>query len=231
MQNGIVKTKPGVLTDWAYEVIKSQILSLEILPGEQIDIEQFTEKLEVSRTPVREAFLRLASERLIEVQPRVGYFVVDITEQDIRDLFEIREIIETRAARRAAESLTDKELQDLVELISKSKKAISENDIDTYLNNEIAFHKSLQVHMKNQRLINFMNELDDLTYRERVMSISAVDNIKLTLVEHERIVQALLIRDGDKAAWFMGEHLKNVSDRLVEYLRLNQTLKETEINE
>ena len=115
--------KPSALTDWTYHYLKEKILNLELKPGQQINIEEFTEKLEVSRTPIREAFLKLASEGLIEVRPRVGYFVVEITEQDIRDLFEIREIIETRATKKASELLTDEELESMQKLIYRKPKS------------------------------------------------------------------------------------------------------------
>lgn len=210
--------KPSALTDWTYHFLKEKILNLEIKPGEQINIEEFIEKLGVSRTPIREAFLKLASEGLIEVRPRVGYFVMDITEQDIRDLFEIREIIETRAAKKAAGLLSNEELESMQNLIAESYKAIEEGDFQAYISNEIKFHGYLQKHIQNKRLSAFMDSLNDLTHRERVMSIQAVENIRQTLIEHQRILDGLVKRDGNLAEWYMGEHLHNVSERLVKHL-------------
>jgi DNA-binding GntR family transcriptional regulator len=221
MQRLDLSKKPKGLTDWAYDYIKDQILNLEIKPGEQIDIETFTDMLEVSRTPVREAFLRLVSEGLLDVRPRVGYFVATISETDIRELFEVREIIESRAARRAAESLTDEELDQLEQMIEDLRLSVQNEDFDSYLENEISFHEFLQRHMGNQRLTDIMESLNDLTYRERVMSLRTAETFQQTIIEHERVVKALMKRDGDKAAWFMGEHLKYASDRVVAYLRSN----------
>ena len=144
MLTSIKTKKPAALTNWTYKLLKEMILNLEIMPGKQIHIEELIEKLEVSRTPVREAFLKLASEGLIEVRPRVGYFVSDITEQDIRDLFEIREIIETRAAKKAAITLTDEEIDSMKKLISDSYKALEDNNFNIYLENEIQFHEYLK---------------------------------------------------------------------------------------
>ena len=98
---------------------------MEIKPGSQVHIEDFIEILQVSRTPIREAFLKLAGEGLIEIRPRVGYFVVDITEQEIRDLFEIREIVESRAAKKAACQLSEQELESMKDLMERNpKKAV-----------------------------------------------------------------------------------------------------------
>lgn len=215
------KSKPAALTDWTYQYLKKSILNLEFRPGEQLHIEEFTKKLEVSRTPIREAFLRLATEGLLDVRPRVGYFVSDITEQDIRDLFEVREIVETRAARHAADSLSDEELKSLKSIMLESEQAVKNGDFDTYINNDVRFHEYLQKHVHNKRLIAVMESLNDLTYRERVLSTRLEENIDLTLVEHGRIVEALVKRDGKAASDLMAEHLKNVCQRLVVFINEN----------
>jgi DNA-binding GntR family transcriptional regulator len=214
----IIDKKPSALTDWTYQYLKEKILNLEIKPCEQIHIEQFIEQLQVSRTPIREAFLKLAAEGLIEIRPRVGYFLTDVTEKDIRELFEIREIIETRAAKKAAVLLSEEELESMKNLISESYSAIEKGDFHTYISNEIKFHGYLQKHIQNKRLSAFMDSLNDLTHRERVMSIQAVENIRQTLIEHQNILEGLVKRDGNLAEWYMGEHLHNVSDRLVKHL-------------
>lgn len=218
-----IELKPFALTDWAYRYLKEKILNLEIKPGHQVNIEEFTDKLKVSRTPIREAFLKLASEGLIEIRPRVGYFVVDITEQDIRDLFEIRGIIETRATKKAAELLTDEELESMQYLISESKEAVEEGNFEIYLKNEIQFHEYLQKHVQNKRLNSFFEDLKDLTYRERVMSTHSLENINQSIIEHQRILDGLIKRDSNLAEWYMGEHLHNVSERLVKHLNENKS--------
>jgi DNA-binding GntR family transcriptional regulator len=222
-----VPKKPAALADWTYEIIKQQILDLEIRPGDQLHIEDFIDRLGVSRTPIREAFQRLASEGLIEIRPRVGYFVSKITQQDIRDLFEIREIIEARAARKAADKLTSEEIRLLAEINQSAKDAVATGDYKAFMEKEILLHNFLQKHIENKRLATFMETLNDLTYRERMLSIKsednekAAENVRAAVEEHQRIIAALLDRDGEKAAWFMAEHLKNVSDRLVVLLNEN----------
>ncbi len=213
------KSKPAALTDWTYQFLKKSILNLEFQPGQQLHIEEFTEKLEVSRTPVREAFLRLATEGLLDVRPRVGYFVSAITEQDIYDLFEAREIVETRAARQAAEALSEEDLENIKEIMQESVKAVKAGDYEQFLIYEIRFHEYIKKHITNKRLIAFMDSLNDLTYRERVLSTRSSENIEKTLVEHNRIYDALSKRDGLKAEQCMAEHLENVRERLIEFMK------------
>lgn len=218
--------KPAALNEWTYQYLKEKILNLEIAPGQQIHIEDFMENLKVSRTPIREAFLRLASEGLVDVKPRVGYFVVEITEDDIRDLFEVRELIETRAARKASELLTDEDIHNIAQLLKESEEAVENNDFEIFLENEIQFHEYLQKHILNRRFISFMDSINDLTYRERKLSIKSTENIKQTLVEHRRILEALQKRDAQLTEWFMGEHIHNVCNRLIEIVKnLNEQKK------
>lgn len=219
MQQQTNIVKPTSLTDWTYGFIKGKILNLELKPGSQIHIDEVADELDLSRTPIREAFLRLGNDGLLEVQPRVGYFVADITEDDIRDLFEIREIIEARAANKAATLLTDDELMEIKKFHDESRIAVEQGDLDLFLKFEMKFHNYLQIHIHNKRLTAVMDSLTDLTYRERMISIRSLENVKETLLEHERILNALMERDGDKAAWFMGEHLKRASDRIIKIMR------------
>lgn len=211
--------KPAALNEWTYHYLKEKILNLEIGPGEQIHIDDFMEKLEVSRTPIREAFLKLAGEGLVDVKPRVGYFVVEISENDIRDLFEVREIIETRAARQAAELLSDEDIKNIEKLLEESEIAVEKEDIEKFLENEIKFHEYLQKHIQNKRFLSFLDSINDLTYRERKLSVKSKENIKQTLVEHRCILEGLQKRDPQLAEWFMGEHIHNVSLRLIEMVK------------
>lgn len=219
--------KPKALSDWTYQIIRNRIINLELLPGEQLNLDPFIDELQVSRTPIREAFLKLANEGLVDIRPRVGYFVSEVTEEDIRDLFEIREIVENRAAHRSASTLTDGELEELQHMLEEEKKAVEDGDLALFLKFDTRFHNQLLKHITNRRLLALIDSVYDLTYRERNISIRSLDNVRLTLVEHQRILDALMERDGDKAAWFMGEHLKNVSDRIINILNKEKaTIKE-----
>lgn len=213
------KSKPAALTDWTYQYLKKSILNLDFRPGQQLHIEDFTEKLEVSRTPVREAFLRLATEGLLDVRPRVGYFVSAISEQDIHDLFEAREIVETRAARQAAIALSDDDLEKIKEIMQETTKAVKDGDYDRFLEFEVKFHEYIKKPMTNKRLIAFVDSLNDLTYRERVLSTRSPENVEKTIVEHKCIVDALLKRDSEEAGKCMAQHLENVRERLIDFMR------------
>jgi DNA-binding GntR family transcriptional regulator len=210
--------KPTALNEWAYEKIKADILSLRLAPGEQLNIENLTEQLEISRTPIREAILMLERDGLVNSVSRVGFFVTEITEQDLKDLFELREWLECQVAQKAASRLTDADLERIDHLIQASIPAVEKGDLDKFLDVDIELHNLLLERANNRRLIVMMETIRDLTYRERALSVKSPENIKATLVEHQELAAALRNRDGVEANRLMKKHLGAVRDRVLQIL-------------
>src|SRR6266704_7108242 len=111
--------QPVSLADKAYQAIRELIVSLELAPGAVIDERELMERLEIGRTPVREALRRLAHERLVEVYPRRGMFVTGVDVRELARLSEVRELLEPEAARLAAERATDADREELACLLSE----------------------------------------------------------------------------------------------------------------
>jgi DNA-binding GntR family transcriptional regulator len=129
------ENKPLNLKDWAYETIKQLILTYNVEPGEQLHIEDLSKKMKVSRTPIREALLKLESEDLVEANSRVGFFVKEITKKDLLELFEIREI-----TRKAALLLEDADLAWINKLQKEAVAAVKAGDLNKFNEKEIALH-------------------------------------------------------------------------------------------
>jgi len=215
-------SKPSALKDWAYEIIKEALLSLQMPPGAQLHIEQLADQMGISRTPIREALLRLESDGLVRTVPRVGFFVTEITKRDLEELFELRELLESYAAEKAASLLTDDDLAHIDRLLEISVSAVEQGNLDEFLKAEIAFHAFLIERCDNRRLIEMMKGLEDLTHRERVLSLRSMENVRASLTEHQRIAEALHQRDGELASGFMGEHIRNVRKRMLQFIDLPQ---------
>ena len=207
--------KPSALTDWAYTTIKESVLSLKLPPGAQLDIGQMAEQMGTSRTPVREALLRLERDGLIRVAPRVGFFVTEITKTDLRELFEMREMLESRATRDAGGSLSDQDINYLDSVLTGSEAAVEKGDLAKFLEMEIRFHNFIMEHAHNSRLVSMMESLRDLTYRERIISIQSTDNVRATMSEHRKILQAIRDHDANLASQLMSEHIFAARDRIV----------------
>jgi DNA-binding GntR family transcriptional regulator len=210
--------KPSDLTNWAYKIIKSQILNFEVKVGEQLHVEALADKMGISRTPIREALLRLVNEGLVKAESRVGYFVRGVTKRDLRELFELREILEGYAAEKAAALLQDDELDYIEQVHQKSIRAVRESKLSRFVEMEIRLHDIIIEKSDNRRLLSVLESLKDLTYRERVLSVKSMDNVKASLTEHSELVKALKSRNGALASQKMKEHIRAVKGRLLEFL-------------
>jgi DNA-binding GntR family transcriptional regulator len=215
--------KPSALKDWAYDTIKESILNLRSSPGTQLHIEDLADQMGISRTPIREALLRLESDGLVRVVPRVGFFVTEITRRDLEELFELRALLEGYAAEKAASLLTEDELAHIDRVLETGVSAVEQGDLDNFLETEIAFHTLLIERAPNRQLIAMMESLQDLTYRERILSLESLENVRESCIEHRRIVEALRQRDGELAGRLMREHICAVRDRMLQFVDLPYT--------
>jgi DNA-binding GntR family transcriptional regulator len=207
--------KPQELKDWAYSSIKKAVLNGEIPPGQQLHVEELAEKMNISRTPIRDALIMLEHEGLISVASRVGFFVKGITKNELEELFELRELLESYAAQKAAGKLTPKDLEKIGALLKEGGDAVDRGDLSGFLQTEIELHSSIQAHAQNKHLLRMIESLKDLTYRERLLSVTSQENVTESLREHERILEAFKQRDGRQAAEMMREHIRNVKGRVL----------------
>ena len=224
--------RPAALTDWAYETIKDSILRLELAMGAQINIEELTGTLQISRTPIREALLRLEQDGLVRAVSRVGFFVTDInnpaatvaaqsiTTRDLEELFELRALLESYAAKRATPLLTPQNLAHIDELLESSCRAVESGALAKFLEDEIALHDAITEHAQNSHLLHVMESLANLTYRERMLSLASMENLRASCIEHRSIVQALHERDAEAAGTAMWNHVWAVRNRMLEFVDL-----------
>jgi DNA-binding GntR family transcriptional regulator len=216
------ENKPLNLKDWAYETIKQLILTYNVEPGEQLHIEDLSKKMKVSRTPIREALLKLESEDLVEANSRVGFFVKEITKKDLLELFEIREITEGFAARKAALLLEDADLAWINKLQKEAVAAVKAGDLNKFNEKEIALHTFIIEKSQNQRLLNLVESIKDLTYRQRLLALKSIDNVKKSLGEHQEVITALQNRNSKSAYKAMSDHISSVKNRMLDILDITE---------
>jgi DNA-binding GntR family transcriptional regulator len=207
--------KPIGLTEWVYVRIKAAILNLDFAPGSQLQVQELSREMEVSRTPVREALLRLQKDGLVDVLPRVGFFVTKLAPRDLEELYELREILESRAVYDAVLSMRDEEMHTFFEINISTQAAVEKEDSAGFLEAEIAFHNFLTESSRNKRLVAMVESMRDLTYRWRILSLNSKEDIRASLKEHKKIADAVQKRDAVLASRLMGEHIQNAKNRIV----------------
>jgi len=214
LKDSKIPDKPMDLTEWAYNTIKQLILDNTLAAGTQINIDQMAAQLNISRTPVREALMQLQNKGLVKILPHVGCFVCSITREEFHEVFELRCIIESYAARRAAETMPEDELQLWTEHVSKSEQAVLQGNLYEFNVMETMIHDSLIANLHNKRIFGVMDMIADNIYRERMIAMDSADNVERSLEEHRALVDAIVNRRAEEAGKLMELHVRNVERRI-----------------
>jgi GntR family transcriptional regulator, rspAB operon transcriptional repressor len=205
------KKAPGVrdkLSVRVYNAMKRDIIRGVHPPGEPLNEKDLANQYKASRTPVREAALRLQEERLLRIVPNRGYFVSPITLQELTDIYEYRAAVECAAAELAARKATDSELlQKLVELAETPYQTDSIESYMRFIEADTVFHVGIARLSRNQLLIRAVNEAR--CQMERIM-YAAIDIHYFGEVptrEHRAIMKAIVEQDPDAARRHMYDHI------------------------
>ncbi len=179
-----------------YRLLRGAILKGEMVTGERITEVEIAEQLNVSRTPVREAFRMLELEELINIIPQHGVFVAGVeTKKEIDDIFQLRMELEGLAAYLAAKNITKEQIDKLEDYTEKIEKCIIENDQKGCVNVDIAFHQIIKKASNNKWLDKFLDTLFEQATRFRLSSLAQQGRMKDFLKEHKELAKA--ISDGN----------------------------------
>ena len=181
----------GRLVDAVYEALRELILARSMRPGDRLDVDLLAAQMKVSRTPVKDALARLASEGLVEVVPRRGTFVQRLTARDVAETFDIRAALEALAAERIAPSVADQEIRGLRDLLRQLSERTLDPEAHWILN--ATFHRHLVELAGSLRLTAMYAELQAHLQIARLHRSSGDWHNRegQEAVEHEAIVDAL----------------------------------------
>jgi DNA-binding GntR family transcriptional regulator len=213
----IKRSAASSLRKSAYESIKELILSGALRPLERITEEEVAEKMQLSRTPVREAFGLLAAEGLIVVIPKRGSFVSELSVNDILEIYQIRAPLECMAVRSAAENLTDAELVELDNIV-KTQVTLGMDKPEESLRLSMSLHEIIIQSTKNKRLEALLKQLQGQVHRVRATWPSTPLRLKEMWNEHAELVEALKKRDADKAEKIMWYHIEKARATTLQHM-------------
>jgi DNA-binding GntR family transcriptional regulator len=197
---------PPSQADRAYHAIRDLIVSLELRPGSVINERELMERVGVGRTPTREALQRLAQERLVEVYPRRGMFVTSVEIRDLASLSEVRMVLESHAARLAAERATDADRETITELLGELGRR-EPADQRALMDLDRRIHRHVYRCAHNQFLETTLEEYYALALRIWFLALDRPVELRSAVLEHRALLEA--IRDGDakKAEQVMRSHV------------------------
>lgn len=205
------------LRDQVYGIIRTRILHRDFPPGARLDLEQLESAMGISRTPLKEALQRLASEGLIEVVARRGTYVSQLDTTAAADLFDLRQLIEEGAVPRLLANAGDDEIEavvalndGLIELLDSGPYA---DVVVEFIERDREFHAALMGLTGNRALVDVHRGVNTHLQIARVNTSFVRSQSDLTLSEHQRIVDSLRSRDEAALHLAIGDHIRTSRDR------------------
>ena len=188
------------------ETIRSMIANLELPPGSVASESRLTKELGCGRTPVREALLILSTEYLIKQVPGLGSTVAGLDITDYTFITELQQAIEPFAARLAAIRITGAELNELDAVLDEARVAVEAGDIDKIAELNLRFHEKVLAATRNQYMVDAAMRLNWYSVRFWRFAYSRGVPMMPSILEHERILQALRNHDPDEAQKVSHDH-------------------------
>jgi DNA-binding GntR family transcriptional regulator len=188
---------PSTAQQHAVDALRRLIVAGELRPGRRVNQEDLAEQIGLSVAPVREALRVLEHEGQLTYLPRRGYFVTELRVEDLEEIYELRQVLEARAARRALPALDDEALA-RIELAAKDCVAAAEaGDVAAELAANRRFHFAILASPDQVHAMRVIRLLWDSTEAYRAMYYNSPDERRAATDAHERIIAAVRARDPD----------------------------------
>ena len=205
------------LKDLVYLELKHKILTGEIISQTRLMEIDLSEKMNVSRTPIREAIKRLADDGLVKVEPRRGAYVANISIKDMLDVFEVREDMEGFVAKLAAQRITDDEKQHLRSIAREYEQAIEKaDDKETIIELDEKFHNFIVQCSGNETLSELVKYVQELSLRFRYLYYDDFSLYESTAEQHNRIMEAINAGRDEEARSEADAHVKALKEFVFE---------------
>ena len=207
------------LRDEVFFTLRDLILKGEFKPGDRLMEIPLADKLGVSRTPVREAIRLLEREGLAITIPRRGAQVARMTEKDLSDVLEVREVLDELAVEKACKNFNDETMEKLTASMEIFKKAVSEDDPKAIVEADEGFHRVIYEAADNPRLMSIVDNLKEQMYRFRFEYVKKEKNYDKLIEEHTALIDGMKKGDVSFVKNVMHTHLENQVDAVRRIIR------------
>lgn len=203
----------------AYDELKRRILDNEMPAGELFLEQELAELLGMSRTPVREALIRLANEGMVEVRPRHGMRVLPVSAADMREIYEILTSLESAAAERvASRGVSAEAAAALQDAVDEMEEALAADDRRRWADADERFHLLLVELCGNQRLRSLVGTFWDQAHRARMITLGLRPRPTASNRDHAAVVDAISRGDAEAARRIHRQHRVRSGELLVDLL-------------
>ena len=210
----MMEHKTVSLADQVFEHLETDILSGKYARGEILTESKLSAELGVSRTPIREALRRLEQEHIIEESGK-GSVVIGITENDLVDIFLIREKLECMAASLAAERCSEAQLAELREALEFQEFYLSKQDAEHIKLMDNKFHRTLYRLTGSMTFYDTLVPLHKKIQKYRRASVESKSRAAASVEEHRKIYEAIAAKDSKLASKYAKEHVENAYNHIM----------------
>jgi DNA-binding GntR family transcriptional regulator len=209
-----IPPNPKTLAGKVYESVRDAIILGDLVPGSLQSVQKLASYLKVSRTPVREALLKLADQGMVRFERNRGARILQTTMHDLEQIFSLRLLLEVPATYRATQRIGAVELRQLRSALDAFRRAIHQASTREHLELDARFHRIIMRASCNRRLADFIDSLRDLQMMRGLTAAPRTRDLTEICDDHQRICDQIVKRDPMGAAMAMREHLA-VSSRLI----------------
>ena len=207
------------LREVVFNNLRDAILKGQLKPGERLLENHLADKLGVSRTPVREALRMLEQENLVELIPRRGAQVLDISAEDIKNILEIRSALEVVSIRHACQKMDNDSLKELKKHNAEFEAAFEARDYEGVATADEKFHDVNFSAAGNKRLVVIISNIQAQVYRYRMAYLKVYETKTAVLNHHRNIIEAIEKHDAALGEKVMAEHIEHQTQVILKSLK------------
>lgn len=220
------KVEKESITEKVVTALRKGILSGSLKPGTRLVEAHLAAQLGVSRAPVREAFRILEPEGLVVLEPNGGTFVAEISEDDLREIFTVRGVLEGLAMRLVAGHVTKEGLAQLSHIVERMEEAASRNDTERVIELDLEFHERIWKLSGHRRLYGILSNMIGPIRMFLALNTQVYDHLVDNAMEHVELLEALSSGEARRAEKMMVEHIEEAGTRNIDYLKRIERLDE-----
>lgn len=209
-----MKTNKSLQTT-AYEYIKDSILSGKIRPGERIFTSDLSEKISISKTPVREALLLLTKEKLLEASKRNGFMVKRINISELEEYFYFRELLESKSVALILRNIQDGELLELEKLIEMAETVYQNKLYYEFSSLHFEFHKKLWESTHSKVFTDLMSSMNHIFIQIISLAAKKPGNISNAINDHRNIIKTIQARNDRKLSDLITYHVRSAKNNIL----------------
>ena len=209
MENNLKIEGYELLNQKVYRVLKESIIKGFLEPGTKLLENKIAEEMHVSRTPVREAMQKLVAEGFVKTAPNQAMVITEVSLEDVKEVLQIRGVLEGLAASIAAKKINRQEIDELENLVVQMSLHVTKENLSSYCKVDDEFHDLILNICGNKWIIQIRDNLGSFIYRFRIKSLSVSGRLKHSLEEHQAIMESLREHNSAEADRLSQIHMEN----------------------